>query len=70
MLGIWAKSLSNALDRGFGFGTPVDRHGFVFDGGFGLNLRRICLMLRAQGQVTTVRLTTLLNVSIVIRPTT
>lgn len=30
-------------------------------GGFGLNLRRLCLMLHAQGQVTTQRLTTLLN---------
>lgn len=30
-------------------------------GGFGLNLRRLCLMLHAQGQVTTERLTTLLN---------
>lgn len=30
-------------------------------GGFGLNLRRLCLMLHAQGQVTTERLTTVLN---------
>lgn len=30
-------------------------------GGYGANLRRICLMLHAQGQVTTQRLTTLLN---------
>lgn len=30
-------------------------------GGFGANLRRLCLMLHAQGQVTTGRLTTLLN---------
>jgi len=30
-------------------------------GGYGPNLRRLCLMLHAQGQVTTERLTTLLN---------
>ncbi|WP_349963455.1 transposase [Rhizobium sp. ZPR3] len=30
-------------------------------GGFGVHLRRLCLMLHAQGQVTTGRLTTLLN---------
>ncbi|MGO8536035.1 transposase, partial [Rhizobium ruizarguesonis] len=30
-------------------------------GGYGANLRRLCLMLHAQGQVTTQRLTTLLN---------
>lgn len=30
-------------------------------GGCGTNLRRLCLMLHAQGQVTTARLTTLLN---------
>jgi hypothetical protein len=30
-------------------------------GGYGANLRRLCLMLHAQGQVTTERLTTLLN---------
>lgn len=30
-------------------------------GGYGANLRRICLMLHTQGQVTTQRLTTLLN---------
>ncbi|MGV1768000.1 IS66 family transposase [Rhizobium rhizogenes] len=30
-------------------------------GGYGANLRRFCLMLHAQGQVTTGRLTTLLN---------
>ncbi|NLS07292.1 transposase [Rhizobium sp. P32RR-XVIII] len=30
-------------------------------GGYGTNLRRLCLMLHAQGQVTTARLTTLLN---------
>src|SRR5690606_308851 len=30
-------------------------------GGYGPNLRRFCLMLHAQGQVTTERLTTLLN---------
>jgi DNA-binding transcriptional MerR regulator len=30
-------------------------------GGFGLNLRRLCLMLHAQGQVTSERLTVLLN---------
>lgn len=30
-------------------------------GGYGANLRRLCLMLHAQGQVTTARLTTLLN---------
>ncbi|MCW1411060.1 transposase [Rhizobium sp. 1AS11] len=30
-------------------------------GGYGVNLRRLCLMLHAQGQVTTGRLTTLLN---------
>ncbi|MBX4996114.1 transposase [Rhizobium binae] len=30
-------------------------------GGFGLNLRRFCLMLHAHGQVTTQRMTTLLN---------
>jgi regulator of replication initiation timing len=30
-------------------------------GGYGVNLRRFCLMLHAQGQVTTARLTTLLN---------
>ncbi|WP_047454233.1 transposase [Rhizobium rhizogenes] len=30
-------------------------------GGYGANLRRFCLMLHAQGQVTTQRLTTLLN---------
>ncbi|MDH7785668.1 FtsZ-binding cell division protein ZapB [Ochrobactrum sp. 19YEA23] len=30
-------------------------------GGYGANLRRLCMMLHAQGQVTTQRLTTLLN---------
>ena len=30
-------------------------------GGYGVNLRRLCLMLHTQGQVTTGRLTTLLN---------
>nr|WP_234906424.1 transposase [Rhizobium rhizogenes] len=30
-------------------------------GGYGANLRRLCLMLHAHGQVTTARLTTLLN---------
>jgi hypothetical protein len=30
-------------------------------GGYGANLRRVCLMLHTQGQVTTGRLTTLLN---------
>ncbi|MFB8345012.1 hypothetical protein ACFC30_28340 [Brucella cytisi] len=30
-------------------------------GGYGANLRRLCIMLHAQGQVTTQRLTTLLN---------
>jgi hypothetical protein len=30
-------------------------------GGYGANLRRLCLMLHAQGQVTTARLATLLN---------
>ncbi|MBB4571818.1 MULTISPECIES: IS66 family transposase [Rhizobium] len=30
-------------------------------GGYGINLRRLCLMLHTQGQVTTARLTTLLN---------
>lgn len=30
-------------------------------GGYGANLKRLCLMLHAQGQVTTQRLMTLLN---------
>jgi len=30
-------------------------------GGFGANLRRFCLVLHAQGQVTTERLTAILN---------
>jgi hypothetical protein len=30
-------------------------------GGYGANLKRLCLMLHAQGQVTMARLTTLLN---------